>query len=109
LAIRELGIHISRDPDDPYAFNLHDIDSDRLITLPSFEIIIRTEDGSYVPIVLVEPTDNMKPTEQVSVYEVIFSPHEGIFTLCSRINRNLLMHFDYENNRIGFADPLVEL
>jgi len=104
-----LGIHISRDPDDPFAFNLHDIDSDRLITLPSFEIIIRTEDRSFVRIALVESTDYMIPTEQVSVYGVIFSSHEGIFTLCSRIHRSLLIHFDYENNRIGFADPLVEL
>ena len=104
-----LGISISAVPDLSSSITLSDIDITLSHTFPSVQIIIRTEDETYTQIALIEPTDYLISTEEPTVYRVRFCSDEASFIFDPRINRNLLIHFDYPNNRFGFGDPLVEL
>jgi len=88
---------------------LEEMEPDRLGAFPSFEIMIPTEDGTQVHIALIPPSDYITPTETPGVYQIVFSLLVDRYVINHRILQNLLIHFDYTNNRIGFGEPLVEL
>jgi len=80
----------------------------RLTELPSLDIIIPAEDGTEVQIAQLHPQDYAVSTDEPNEYHIIFGTSSR-FTLTRRIISNLLLHIDYENDRVGFADPLFEL
>jgi len=84
-------------------------DSARMLELPSLFIVIQTQDGREVQIAQLDPLDYMVPSEDAPHGFDIFFWSTSKFVLTRRIIENLLIHIDYHNNRIGFADPLVEL
>ena len=84
-------------------------DSARIEEMPSLFIVIQSPDGREVQIAQLDPLDYMVPTEHVpNGFGVVFYSISR-FVLTRRIIENLLIHIDYHNNRVGFADPLVEL
>jgi len=106
--IASMGIQTSVIPGS-HRIAVHDVDPNRLNSLPSLQVIIRAQDGLLTQIALIEPIDYMRPTGVPTVYEIVFEYAENRFSLSIRLIQNLLIHFDYLNNRIGFGDPLVEL
>ena len=109
ILLGSMGIQASVVAEVPYTLDLYHMDPDRISAFPSMEIIIQAEDGSHVQIALIQPTDYITPTDISGVYQIVFNSYEDRFALTNRIVQNLLVHFDYPNHRIGFADPLVEL
>ena len=112
--VRVLGVRDSyRSYKGRVATYLVDLDPERLATLPAIEFIIRAVDGTHVQIASLKATEYLVPSnEEPHVYRVLLYTsgiNEGSFVLTPRVTKNLLIHFDYENNRIGFADPLVEI
>jgi hypothetical protein len=109
ILLGSMGIEASVVAEVPYTLDLYETDSDRISAFPSIEIIIQTEDGSHVQVALIPPHYYITPTDLPGVYQIVFDSYEDRFALNTRIIKNLLVHCDYPNNRIGFADPLVEL
>ena len=105
--VHELGIRTY--PNNPdMSLRLEISDLSRLAELPSFDIAIQTDDGTEIQIAKVEPIDYLSPTPNPNAYLIFFGPLSG-FTLTRRILKNLLIHIDYANERVGFGDPLIEL
>jgi len=105
--VQELGIRTY--PNNPdMSLRLEISDLSRLAELPSFDIAIRTDDGTEIQIAKLEPIDYLAPTPNPNAYLIFFGPSSG-FTLTRRILQNLLIHIDYANQRVGFGDPLIEL
>lgn len=104
--IAALGIRASRFGD---RFNLHDVTPDQVDLLPSIDIIVQSDDGSnLVQIGQIEPREYLFTTHTPNMYSFAGRGVDG-FVLPRSIIGKLVVHFDYENNRIGFGDPLVEL
>lgn len=74
-----------------------------LETLPSFNVIIETVNGSEVQIGTIEPLHYMVPTEVPNDYRVFFHAE---FTIPKRVIKDLVIHIDYQNLQIGFGNPL---
>jgi hypothetical protein len=104
----QMGILTRADPTNPSIEFVHLPHHGSLSALPSLNVLIQTEDQTQVQIAKIDPQDYMDPTDDPNVYRVFFDD-QSRFPITPRIAKNLLLHFDYANNRIGFADPLVEL
>jgi len=88
---------------------LNNVTPEQFRALPSFDIIVQSEDGSrQYQIGQLEPDDYLFYTECTNVYEFDLTGGNE-FVMNGNLTQKLLIHFDYEHNRIGFADPLVEL
>ena len=107
--LSSIGISFSEE-EAGNSLRLHDIDSVRLGTLPSVDIVIQNEDDdSQVHIGLLEPSHYLSRSQDA--YEINFQrPFTAIgFMIPLSVVKDIVIHFDYENNRIGFADPIVEI
>jgi len=104
--IDSMGIQTSR---EGVRYTLHDVTPDQLEMFPSIEILMQGEDGSAnIQIGQLEPIDYLVPTDEPNRFKIT-ELIGNRFRLPRRIIDKLVIHFDFENNRIGFADPLVEL
>jgi len=88
-------------------FELEYVDS--LSLLPSIEIEIPTVHGTHAQIAKLDPQDYVVESDDSNEYRIFFEQRSSQFKLTNRILKNLLIHIDYENQRVGFADPLIEL
>jgi len=88
---------------------LNNVTPDQFRALPSFDIIVQSDDGSrQYQIGQLEPDDYLFATGGTNVYEFDLTGGDE-FVMNRIVTEKLLIHFDYDHNRIGFADPLVEL
>lgn len=105
-----LGIHFSEHRRGSI-IRLIDLDMAQIPTLPSLEIVIRTAGDvpQVVQIGMLEPNDYLYHSHDS--YEIHFyrTNTPDSFVIPPSVVRNMLIHFDYDNNRIGFGDPLVEI
>jgi len=85
----------------PYSFSIE--------ALPSFAIIISTDDGRQIQIAQLDPLDYMKPSRNRPNHYYMYLWEAPNFLLSRPTIDKILIHIDYANQRIGFADPLVEL
>jgi hypothetical protein len=105
----ELGIEYSF-ASDQILLVMYNVDITRLsITLPSIEVLIATDTGSVVQIARIDPIDYIVRTDNPTTLRIQFVSALIGFTIDPRIYKNLVIHFDTQNGRVGFADPLVEL
>jgi hypothetical protein len=86
----------------------HVSDTTLLAALPSIEVLIATETGEIVHIARIDPFDYINYTYNLVRFRIQFGPVSS-FAITPRIFQNLVIHFDTQNGRVGFADPLVEL
>lgn len=102
-----LGIDASQ---DGFYYRLRDVTADQFRSLPSFNIIIQSEDGiNQTQIGQIEPHDYLVFSAESNSYLFNLRGSVDSVRLHRNVTGNLLIHFDYEHNRIGFADPLDEL
>jgi len=88
---------------------LYNITEEQLQALPSFDIITQTEDGtSQFQIGRLEPLDYLTFSEESNSYRLDITDSSAM-TIYRNVTGSLVIHFDYGNNRIGFADPIAEL
>lgn len=85
------------------------VDDDALLSsLPSFDIVVQSVDGEQVQITRIDPLEYViRSTQFENTFRIVFLDSVTL-TLGRPVIKNLLLHIDYENRRIGFADPLVE-
>lgn len=105
--ITRLGGTLAASPSTGSSVSFRFPDSFDITTLPSLSILIQTEDGREVQIAQLDPADYLQTTRDSNEYRILFEHTQ--FTLTKRTIQNLLIHVEYENHRVGFADPLVEL
>jgi len=91
---------------DENFMTLEGVDEAALEALPSFKISVQAEDGTEVQIGTLEPRDYIVPTEIPNTYHVALATS---FMIPRKVIKNLVLHIDYENQRVGFGEPLVEL
>jgi len=111
--IHALGIRTTPDIWDSHRIRLYDVTDDHFAALPSLDIIIQGDaDGSTeFHIGRLEPIEYLLRgfSDERDFTLWIDDSDDNTFELPRRVVEKLSIHFDYENNRIGFADPLVEL
>ena len=89
------------------SITLPGLDRAQVEALPSFNVSIQADDGTEAQIGTLDPFDYVVATEEVpNTYRVSFAPS---FTIPKTIIKDLVIHIDYEHQRVGFGDPLVEL
>jgi hypothetical protein len=88
------------------SITLPGLDRAQVEALPSFNVSIQADDGTEAQIGTLDPLDYIFATELPNTYRVYFSP---TFTIPRIIIKDLVIHIDYENQCVGFGDPLVEL
>lgn len=81
-------------------------DAALLSLLPSFDVVVPTANGTHVQIARLDPHDYVVWNRYQYEYNINFQ-HD--FQIRRPMMRNLLIHFDYENQRVGFGDPLADL
>jgi len=106
VLIRLGGTLVSSSTSNPVSIQFPD--SGTISGLPSLHIIIPSDDGRQVQIAQLSPLEYMTSLRGRPNEYYIYFWEASAFVLTRRIIQNLLIHIDYENSRIGFADPLVE-
>ena len=92
------------------SFEIYNMDITRLAAaLPSIEVLISTDTGEIVQIARIDPIDYIAGTDDPTTFRVQFGSGLACFSITPRFYKNLVIHFDTQNGRVGFADPLVEL
>ena len=86
---------------------------ERLRNLPDIEFVLLGENGQQIHIGSMSPDEYIAPRHSLYGYHLTIKSHypdaPNFCSIDSRILKNLLLHFDTQNNRIGFGEPLVDL
>jgi len=109
--LTRLGIRAVR---EPYrGWWLHDVTQERLDQLPSIEMVVLSETGQKIHLLRINLENFLDSTDDPFIYGLRLAgaldndPERCDIDL--RLLENLLVHFDFQNYRIGFGEPLVEL
>ena len=109
-AIEALGVTVSR---QPTGVVLSQVTDELLAQFPTIEYLIMSETGEQIHLAELESAQYLTATNEHGGYRfTIFGSLSRFPDFCkfdSRVFGNLLVHFDVQNNRIGFGEPLAEL
>ena len=88
-----------------------DITQELISSLPTLQYIVQSTNGMDASIGIVPPSDYVVPTNDPRVYELLVSRilTTEICVLSGSILGKLVIHFDTQNNLVGFGEPLIEL
>ena len=110
--IEQMGVPVSTRGIEVF---LDDVSDEQLAQLPSIEYYIMATTGREIHIGEIHPaqyvtaaTGDHPGRYRLTIYGAL-PQNRQLCTMDSRVWKNLLMHFDVQNDRIGFGEPLVEL
>ena len=80
--------------------------------LPKIQFIMETDDQRYMSLVVLEPHEYIVRLASGNYFlriRALNRPDANACTIDRSILKKLVVHFDVQNHRIGFGEPLVEL
>ena len=106
------GLRVQRSDRNPMQFIIRDITPEVLASLPTIEYILPSVNGEHFTIASIPPTQYIAPTNEPRVYRLLVSPvriGSEICILTQPILSKLVIHFDTQNNLVGFGEPFIEI
>lgn len=85
---------------------VHNVNDASFASFPSLHFTIPTTDGQLIHILTIEPHEYFGPTDDSSVRKLLLYPSEELI-LSREFFRKMVVHFDVQNNRVGFGEPLL--
>ena len=89
---------------------LDHFDDDTVDSLPTLQYVVQMEDGALINVVNIGPRDYIADTDIPNRRRVKFA-RASINDYCTFnefLRHRMVIHFDTQNQRIGFGEPLVE-
>ena len=105
------GLRTRRSSQSATRFILGDITPEIMASFPTIEYILPGMNEDDFTIASIPPTEYIAPTNDPRVYRllVVRAMTTEVCILTDPIISKLVMHFDIQNNRVGFGEPLIEI
>ena len=110
-ALHERGISIQPNPWGPHVIFLENLDDETVDSLPTLQYVVQMEDGAQINVINVGPRDYIVQTD-VPNRRRVWLAQARITDYCTFnkfLRDRMVIHFDNQNQRIGFGEPIVEL
>ena len=104
------GLEVLRMQEAPYSLFVNGITDALMQSLPTMQYIVQTEDGQQVSVINLDPHQYIIPTDNPNQYRVRLG-QARVSSYCSfneDLRRRMVLHFDTQNQRVGFGEPLIE-
>ena len=110
------GLQVLRMQEAPYLMFVTGITDAIMQSLPKMQYVVQAEHGQQVSVVNLEPHQYIIPTDNPIQYRVRLGQarvlgQTGASNYCSfneDFRRRMVLHFDTQNQRVGFGEPLIE-
>lgn len=106
-----LGIQFQmlRDYDGISRVQLIDVNETQIAQLPTLEYIVHAENGGFIHVAELTPLDYTEKVNEQTREMLIRSTFGPSCTLTPLVLRQVAVHYDRANARIGFGEPLADI